>query len=68
MVYHARGIDNTKPLTEQFVEVLKKRFIVDAVGVGGEAQYYRKAALCLKALAEDYYAKHPEEAKEYVEE
>ena len=62
-----RGVDRTKPLGDQMISVLWKRFEVPGIVVGGDMQYYKKAALALISLAQDYYYKHPEELKPYTE-
>jgi len=62
-----RGMDRSKPLGDQFIAFLYQRFEVPGVVMGGDMQYYKKAAMGLMSLASDYYARHPEEAKLYVE-
>ncbi len=62
-----RGIDRTKPLADQTIEILKKRFAVDFPVLGGEDQYFKKVAMALISLCQDYYFHHPEELKPYVD-
>lgn len=63
-----RGIDRTKPLMEQLVEVLDKRYLVEESGIlGGRFQHHKKVAAAVISLCSDYYAKNPGEAKHYVE-
>lgn len=62
-----RGIDRSQSLEEQMIQFLAGRFEVPGVVLGGDMQYYKKAAMGLKSLASDYYARHPNESKVYVE-
>lgn len=62
-----RGINRNKPLGDQFIELLSKRYEAPGQVVGGETQYHKKAALALISLANDYYFHHQEELKQYVE-
>ena len=64
-----RSIDRTKPLQEQIIDVLDSRYFVDEAGLlGGRFQLHRKVSSAIMSLASDYYAKHPTEAKHYVDE
>ena len=64
-----RGIDRTKPLQEQIVEVLDKRYFVEeeAGVLGGRFQLHKKVSAAIISLASDYFHKHPEEVKPYIE-
>lgn len=61
-----RGIDKDKALEDQFIEILDKRYMVEETILGGRFQLHKKVAAGLKALAMDYFYRHPEELKPYV--
>lgn len=64
-----RGIDRSKPIMNQIIEVLDKRYFVEEEGaiLGGRFQLHKKVAAAIISLTSDYYFKHPNELKEYVE-
>lgn len=68
------GIDRTKPLATQIMEVLDKRYYIEGDEdakhlmdgmLGGRFQHHKKVAMAIVSLASDYYHKHPEETREY---
>lgn len=47
------GIDKSKPLIEQVMQLLKKRFALDFEPLGGENQYFKKVAAGVIALTKE---------------
>ena len=62
-----RGVDRTKPLAEQIVDILDKRYMVEETVLGGRFQLHKKVASAIVSLASDYYFHHKDEVKEYRE-
>lgn len=64
-----RGIDRTKPLQAQIIELLDKRYYVEEEAglLGGRFQLHKKVSAAIISMASDYFAKHPDEVKHYVE-
>ena len=71
-----RGIDRTKPIADQIIEILDSRYYAEAPKedqqvldgiLGGRFQHHKKVAMDILSLTSDYYHKHPEEVKPYVE-
>lgn len=56
------------PLIDQIVTILDKRYYVEDSGtLGGRFQHHKKVASAIKSLAEDYYFRHKDELREYLE-
>lgn len=63
-----RSIDRNKPIQEQVIQILDSRYYVEDVGIaGGRFQLHKKVSGAIYSLMSDWFAKHPEEAKHYVE-
>lgn len=71
-----RGIDRSKPIGDQVIEILDKRYYAEAPEedkglldgmIGGRFQHHKKVAMAILSLTKDYFYRHPEELKPYVE-
>ena len=62
-----RGIDRNLSLEQQLIVLLDKRYLVEGTVLGGSYQLHKKVASAIMSLSSDYFYKHPEEIKPYVE-
>ena len=63
-----RGVCRTKPIADQIIEILDKRYYVEDAGImGGRFQLHKKVAMAVLSLTSDYYFKNPEQLKPYID-
>lgn len=71
-----RGIDRSRPIMDQIIEVLDKRYYVEEsedtkksmdILLGGRHQLHKKTASAILSLTSDYFFKNQEKLKPYVE-
>jgi hypothetical protein len=62
-----RGIDRSKPIGDQIIEILDKRYYIDDIVLGGRFQVHKKVAMAILSLTSDYFYNHKDELKPYVD-